>query len=1449
MVLRKAGVRLTLEGQAEYKAGLADINREQRLLAEQSKLAVAQLGTQASRQQTYTTNMSNYSKQLKVAGDQVNVLKNRQNELPKVQSQIKSSLESTNATYRDSQKETERLKNNYDQMREALGSSHEATKAAKAEYQASKAETKELATEIKGLEKAYNANEKELSNLPFTLNKAEVASQKLRNETQKLHEEYRNAGGRYADLSDELGELEERLTTVGGVMQSTGGFLTKTVTAPILLAGGAAIKASIDFESAMAGVKKTVDELYDANGNLIISYEDLSDGIREMAKNDLPATTTEIAAVAEAAGQLGIHTDNVLAFSRTMIDMGESTNLGSEEAATALARFANITSMNQNKFSNLGSAIVDLGNNFATTEADIVNLAMRLAGAGSQVGMSEADIIGLSAALSSVGIEAEMGGSALSKTLINMSVASATGLDAVRELEIATGTSRRELELMASLDSKGFKSIAGTLNMTTTEMLKIIKAGKNLEGFAEIAGLTGEQFKKAFEEDAVGALGAFIEGLGSAEEKGTTAIELLDELGISEVRLRDSLLRAGNASELFATAVDQSNTAFDENIALTEEAEKRYETTESKLRMLKNQVSDVAIEFGGPLVDALRDGMEAARPLIERLSEMGESFSNLDEDTQRTIIKWGLFAIAGGPVLSMLGNITSGVGTLTGGMGDLVKWYGKISTPKMVGDITGSFGAVAGGAGTAATKIGGLTTLIGAVPAVLGIAGAALLGYTAWKVWGEEAWKSAERVREWGFDVDETVASTLTEIKGFGDDAQGQFSLMSQGLSGNTEEMGANFANMGEVIESSLNERIANLDSLIENLPDTVRTALTKLLEEDKKQAEQSLAIIEENNAEIAKIRQDASDYERDLTIHDATRIRAIQQESNEAYINSLKVSDDEKRQLLDAMNGDVESASREQAESWVKGLAEQRKAQNDHYNTNKNEYRNHLEEMGYSSDAIAEHMRVWELAQKSATDGIDQQLAMLAKKYPELAEIISFETGQLINSNNRNSETWLAGNQRIIESAKDLSDQVTANAQRNADALAWQTDGTEKFEKAWADIVLDDATAEIKTNVREAIVEAGASNEQWNNMKFMLHNAELDSNAKQMIGEAAIVNGYWDGMAWEDKEVILKDEFSITMFKALEESAKWEELPLEAKTALMYSNTPEIMAQTMLDLGLWEDFLPAIKELDADNFAVLDAISKSETALLQYEALEPELKRLLAEDPATLTYDQSRKALEQYENLEPELKKLLGDNQQVQDKVKVATDKLNHWNTFHIKARHLPLETNAISVSEAAQRAINRVTGKVVEVETIYTSTNLGGMTGGPTATWAAGTNYHPGGDMIVNDQRGPLFKELITYPDGTSFVPEGRNVLIPNAPRGAKVLKAALTKDLIPRYEKGIGFNSQSMQSLVSQPVININVNNPVVREDADIDKISSAVVDKMTRQAQLSNLFNRGKGGAYA
>ncbi|MGI6508416.1 MAG: phage tail tape measure protein, partial [Saccharofermentanales bacterium] len=134
-----------------------------------------------------------------------------------------------------------------------------------------------------------------------------------------------------------------------------------------------------------AGVRKTVEATEE-------QYAALEEGIRSMAM-EIPASAAEIAGIAEMAGQLGIQTDNIIGFTRVMADLGNATNLTGEEAATTFAQFANITKMDQGDFDKLGSSIVALGNNFATTEADIAQMGKNLAAAGTQVGMSQADIM------------------------------------------------------------------------------------------------------------------------------------------------------------------------------------------------------------------------------------------------------------------------------------------------------------------------------------------------------------------------------------------------------------------------------------------------------------------------------------------------------------------------------------------------------------------------------------------------------------------------------------------------------------------------------------------------------------------------------------------------------------------------------------------------------------------------------------------------------------------------------------------------------------------------------------------------------------------------------------------------------------------------------------------------------------------------------------------------
>jgi TP901 family phage tail tape measure protein len=350
-----------------------------------------------------------------------------------------------------------------------------------------------------------------------------------------------------ADAKARYEEQNRAMESVGRGMVVAGAL---AVTASALAA-----KAAIGWQSAWTGVTKTVEGTPE-------QLAEVEAGLRGLTKV-LPAAHDEIAAVAEAAGQLGIQTGSVVAFTKTMIDLGETTNLSADEAATSLARFMNVMGTSQDQVSNLGSAVVELGNNYATTEAEIVQMSQRLSGAGRQIGLSEGEVLGLATALSSVGIEAEAGGSAISKVMI---------------------------DIASSVD----------------------KGGDRLELFAKTAGVSAEDFAKKWESEPGAALALFVEGLSNAEAQGTSTLGVLENLGITEVRMRDALLRSAAASDQFTEAMDTGNAAFKENNALTEEAAKRYSTVEAKLEITRNKVVDAAIDFGQvflPVVSAMADAV------------------------------------------------------------------------------------------------------------------------------------------------------------------------------------------------------------------------------------------------------------------------------------------------------------------------------------------------------------------------------------------------------------------------------------------------------------------------------------------------------------------------------------------------------------------------------------------------------------------------------------------------------------------------------------------------------------------------------------------------------------------------------------------------------------------------------------------------------------------------
>lgn len=382
---------------------------------------------------------------------------------------------------------------------------------------------------------------------------------------------YLNDLKKMAGANDGLNKnLEKTGTTAGSVAKGiiAADLAMKGMRQAWQLGAGSAIA----FEDAFAGVRKTVDGTPQ-------ELQAIEDGIRDMAK-EIPVGTTAISGIAAAAGQLGIQTDNVLEFSRVMADLGVSTNLSGEQAATSLARLANITQMSQDDFDRLGSTIVALGNNFATTEAEIVSMSLRIAGAGSQIGMSEAQILAFSTALSSVGIEAEAGGSAISKVMIDIA------------MQVETG-------------------------------------GEKLQTLADVAGMTVGQFKDLFERDAATAVAAFVTGLGRMQEEGQSTFGVLEELEYSEIRMRDALLRASGAGDLLTEALSLSGEAWQENTALTKEAEQRYQTTASQLAILKNQINDVGIELGTRLLPALNGVVGGVGAALEAFGDLPPVVQNM----------------------------------------------------------------------------------------------------------------------------------------------------------------------------------------------------------------------------------------------------------------------------------------------------------------------------------------------------------------------------------------------------------------------------------------------------------------------------------------------------------------------------------------------------------------------------------------------------------------------------------------------------------------------------------------------------------------------------------------------------------------------------------------------------------------------------------------------------
>ena len=955
------------------------------------------------------------------------------------------------------------------------------------EIEAYTKQSQSISDSIRTQEAALSGSKKAYTDAQATVKKAT-----------EQYEEYEK-GLKAAERADEAQNLQntgKRWKEVGDGIDTVTKPLQYAATA--LAAGGvASAKFAIDFENNFSNVKKTVDGTPEQIEKIRQEIIDMTTvGIN--GHSAIPQTTAELTELAAAGGQLGIKTENISKFTETMAMLGTATNLYGEEGAATLAKFANVTKMDQENFDRLGSSIVDLGNNFATTESDIANMSMRLAGAGTQIGLSQADILGIATALSSVGIEAEMGGSAFSKAMIAMQMATTNGYTQVNDVMNKTGMSLRDLQLLSANNSKDFKSLADGLGYTSTELNSMISSGVQLENFAKITGKTTEEFKNLFDSSPAEAIDAFIKGLQNADGAGENAIGMLQDMGFTEVRLRDSLLRLANSEAGITEAVTRSNTAWNENIALQNEFNAKNETTASQLSVTKNNIVEAARSIGETMLPSIKDASTTVADFAKGLSQMSD-------EQKRAVVNTGATVIAIGAISKVSAGAIKGVGGIVEAVGNIKKAFSAGGALAKFAPTLTSIGAAAGPAALA----------------VAGIATAAIGGKVAYDKWYQSQYRWSEGLSK----GNEKVKESLEKYKSL-NEVQGQIKSLKMVIESpeSSQEQVDNAKSKLEEIKEMLSQEYnlvinsdnSNLDDAVEQLTKLTKNELQSNINNQRAE----LSELVNNNANYIQTRREAQEnYNQELE---------LQTKYSEA---KSKVSD------ITAKIADNEITAAEGYE----------KAKEIYKNTIGSDYENAItDESAKNAESVLASITGSYKVATGILEDYKKQLDDLDGSHQELhdtAEELSNMELELLkiavaNKDNESVEKSLSDMKEFISAGK-----LDMNSYAQAAALAMN--GVDNLESAWEKAANGDGTElnNIINDYVHSMQKFGAYSGDIATNAALLQNGfktvkEAAENGKlDVITEQANELAHSMGLIPENKRIVIDADGNISVVKELQQA------------------------------------------------------------------------------------------------------------------------------------------------------------------------------------------------------------------------------------------------------------------------------------------------------------------------
>ena len=1234
--------------------------------------------------------------------------------------------------------------------------------------------------------------------------------------------------GKMDALSEKFAKGGEKLRTMGDAM--------KPVSAALLAGFTLSTKKAIDFESQMNTTKSlladtipTADELNSTTQKLGesskgwakqygISTASINEGMQEIIKKGFDANQTieAMPAILDAAKASGEDFNTVMNATTNILQQFGLSTQDTERVTNSLTFVANKTAAG---FADMGAAMEYVG-------PVAKNVGMDLEETAAAVGL-----------LSNNGIAGEKAGTALRGALTRLLKPSEQNAEAMEKL----GFSAEE-----------FRS--GAIKLP--DILDRIK--KNTEGMTDAQ-------KSALIATAFGT-------------EAQTAMNILVDQG------GDALRNLANETK--------GATTYTKDLAneLSKSSKNGVERFKSSLEVLQ-------INIGQKLLPLLT-------PTIDKVNQFIDWLSKAPPAVQSLAVGIGGFLALGYPLLNFLGNGATALsilikhagklkGLLQGGLG-LAKLTERAG--KLKGLLQGGLGlakvgseatVLAEGAGAAASSSGLLSGAIGALTNPIGL----LVGGTALLAGGlvylghkkDEARIKAE---EFGSTLDDvqrgelrtfqkTVDDTSTAVANFGTHA------------GDAEKVSSAFRKLHEEVAAGAEKANQRMEELAKKLGFSdeeiakVKSRNVQVVANTDAMANQVSEIYKRHNGDASKFSQE----EKEIILNN-------QREMIKARIEMMELSGEQQKAALQALNGEIGSLNETQLKHTRDVLKKALDEENQLYKTSKDGLKQLLDAKRIDQETYNKKIQELETNHQ-------QTMEALGSKYYQVMQNLDAKvkarTGQSWNyweEAKKVLEEYGLSYEVIGQKAAEASQKMSDSHSILAKYTSNMTKETREANDAWSLLVAninENGNFEVKSNVKEVIGEATQSAEGWEQLQFIVKNANINSNARATIAEALVESGKWKDMTLEEKQVIVKNQTGLqAIFDSETHLKTWNSMPAEVKELLM-KNT-DIMnkaEEASKALSNYEALKPKQKELLATDESLRKAVARSTDTLTTWNATTPftkdlkvdptnvlnngrlsidkitawnfaavETKSLNAVDNTSAAVGSAQASVNSPKQEAPINLFATDQTAGVRNETSSAINAIKQYNPVDILAKNSTYGTvnevktgvNGIQDKTVTINARDNASGVLSGIRSWIDSVTGNFFTNISVSKHAHGTNYHPGGLAIVNDQRNSNYKEMVTLPNGRSFIPQGRDVLLP-LPKGSKVLRADKTRRLmremgVPKYASGIGIPSDAkFLKEIEQAQRNITIQTTSVQSGQDTDKVVSEMrILRSSLEKLLTAILNK-------